>query len=50
MLPKKLRGKMFEFQLQAVRFAIEKHGRLLLSDEMGVGKTVEAIAIACIYQ
>ena len=48
-LPEVLRAKMFDFQLQAVRFAIEKHGRVLLGDEMGLGKTVEAIAIACIY-
>lgn len=38
------------FQQAGVRFAVKREGRLLLADEMGVGKTVQAIAIASCYR
>lgn len=41
---------MYEFQRQGVTYGIEKYGRMLLGDEMGVGKTIQAIGIAYIYK
>ena len=38
------------FQKAGVQFALEREGRILLADEMGVGKTVQAIAIASCYR
>lgn len=37
------------FQMDAVKFIIEKDGRALVADEMGLGKTRTAIAAACAY-
>lgn len=39
-LPKALTEKLYNFQMESVRFAHRVHGRLLIADEMGVGKTV----------
>ena len=33
-----------------MNFAIESYGRFLLGDEMGVGKTIQALAICCVYK
>lgn len=33
-----------------MRFGLRKGGRMLLADEMGVGKTVQAIALAACYR
>ena len=38
------------FQKVGVQFGLRREGRLLLADEMGVGKTVQAIAIASCYK
>ena len=38
------------FQRAGVHFALEREGRVLLADEMGVGKTVQAIAMASCYR
>ena len=35
--------------LQGVLFALRHHGRALIADEMGVGKTVQAIALMACY-
>lgn len=48
-LPYELKTKMYPFQRDGVRFVISKHGRVLIGDEMGVGKTVQAIASAFLY-
>ena len=31
-------------------FGIKRFGRFLLGDEMGVGKTIQALAVACVYK
>jgi hypothetical protein len=31
---------MYEFQKDGVNFGLNNHGRILIGDEMGVGKTV----------
>ena len=37
------------FQEEGVRCGLARRGRLLLADEMGVGKTMQAIALASCY-
>lgn len=48
-LPKKLKEDLLPFQMDGVRFGLRRGGRCLIADEMGVGKTVQAIAIASCY-
>lgn len=39
-IPEFLRKSLFPFQHAGVAFGIRRHGRFLLGDEMGVGKTI----------
>ncbi len=48
-MPHHLRQALMPFQRAGVQFALRREGRTLLADEMGVGKTVQAIAIASCY-
>ena len=50
MLPQKIMKSLYEFQKEGVAFGLTKFGRMLLGDEMGVGKTIQAIGIAYIYR
>ena len=45
-----LRQALMPFQRAGVHFALRREGRVLLADEMGVGKTVQAIAMASCYR
>ena len=38
------------FQRAGVRYGLAHQGRILLADEMGVGKTVQALALSACYQ
>ncbi len=49
-MPAPLAKALLPFQREGVRFGVQRKGRLLLADEMGVGKTVQAIALASCYQ
>ena len=49
-LPQKLQNDLYDFQKEGINFGIEHHCRFLLADEMGVGKTVQAISLAYIYR
>ena len=40
-VPATLRGALLPFQVEGVREGLRRGGRLLLADEMGVGKTVQ---------
>lgn len=42
--------KLYDFQKKSLQFAIQKHGRLLLADQMGVGKTIQSLAIVSVYR
>ncbi|KAI8543266.1 hypothetical protein RHMOL_Rhmol08G0203600 [Rhododendron molle] len=48
-LPKMLLDALLPFQLEGVRFGLQRGGRCLIADEMGLGKTLQAIAIACCF-
>jgi SWI/SNF-related matrix-associated actin-dependent regulator 1 of chromatin subfamily A len=41
---------LYNFQKEGIEYAINKHGRMLIADEMGVGKTIQAIGISYIYK
>lgn len=45
LLPESLSKNLYNFQKQGVEFGVNNFGRILLGDEMGVGKTLQAIAI-----
>ena len=49
-LPAQLRTSLMPFQRAGVRYGLARQGRILLADEMGVGKTVQAIALAACYE
>ena len=40
-----MKESLYNFQKKGIEFGISKHGRFLLGDEMGVGKTIQAIGI-----
>jgi SNF2 family DNA or RNA helicase len=48
-IPETLRTKLFPFQRYGVEFGVNHFGRFLLGDEMGVGKTIQALAVASVY-
>jgi len=41
---------LYKFQHEGIEFGIRKHGRLLIGDEMGVGKTIQALGIAYVFK
>ncbi|KAG0605049.1 hypothetical protein M758_9G027500 [Ceratodon purpureus] len=49
-LPPRLSKTLLPFQKDGVKFGLKRGGRCLIADEMGVGKTIQAIAIASCYR
>ena len=49
-MPAFLEAALLPFQREGVLFGLARGGRCLIADEMGVGKTVQAIALASCYQ
>ena len=49
-LPRTLKNALYDFQIEGVKFGIEHHCRFLLADEMGVGKTIQAISLCYLYR
>ncbi|GAQ80637.1 SNF2 domain containing protein [Klebsormidium nitens] len=49
-LPAGLRKTLLPFQWEGVRYGLRRGGRCLIADEMGVGKTIQGIAIASCYR
>ena len=41
---------MFPFQREGVRFGLARGGRVLIGDQMGLGKTVQALALMACYR
>ncbi|KAL2935367.1 DNA annealing helicase and endonuclease ZRANB3 [Bienertia sinuspersici] len=48
-LPRKLLNTLLPFQLDGLKFGLQRGGRCLIADEMGLGKTLQAIAIASCF-
>jgi SNF2 family DNA or RNA helicase len=44
-----LRDALLPFQREGVRIGLQRDGRMLLADEVGVGKTLQALALAAAY-
>lgn len=49
-MPASLRSALLPFQQAGVLYGLARHGKVLLADEMGVGKTAQALALAACYQ
>ena len=49
-LPPKFLQCLYDFQKEGIKFGLERKSRFLLADEMGVGKTVQALGIALLYK
>ena len=49
-LPPYIKERLYDFQLKSIKFAVNNYGRILIGDEMGMGKTVQALAIAWLYK
>lgn len=49
-IPLSLRSSLLPFQAAGVRYALDRGGRALIADEMGVGKTVQALAVAAAFR
>lgn len=49
-LPSGLKNTLYPFQKKGVAFGLKKCGRILIGDEMGVGKTIQAIALSYLYK
>ena len=41
---------LYDFQKDGIKFGLERKGRILLADEMGVGKTVQALGISLLFK
>ena len=49
-LPNNFLSVLYQFQKDGISFGIERKGRILLADEMGVGKSIQAIGISLLYK
>ena len=48
-LPPSMYSTLYNFQKKGIEFGIRRDGRFLLADEMGVGKTIQAIGCTSIF-
>jgi len=49
-LPAEVLNNLYTFQKDGIKFAIKNKARILLADEMGVGKTIQSVCIAALYR
>ncbi|EPZ31756.1 SNF2-related domain-containing protein [Rozella allomycis CSF55] len=49
-IPKTLLQKLMPFQIEGVRYSIQKQGKIAICDQMGLGKSVQALAVALHYK
>ena len=49
-LPNNFLSVLYQFQKDGINFGIERKGRILLADEMGVGKSIPAIGISLLFK
>ena len=50
MLPPAMRDSLCAYQRQGIEFVVAKHGRALIADDMGLGKSVQALGAAVCMQ
>lgn len=50
LLPRRVMKALFDFQKEGVRFALRRQGRCFIGDEMGTGKTLQALAVMVCYK
>lgn len=49
-LPSSLYASLYQFQIEGIARALQKDGRVMLADDMGLGKSIQALGIACCYR
>lgn len=49
LIDRKLMEALMNFQVEGVKFGISRGGRCLISDDMGLGKSIQALGIAHFY-
>ena len=49
-VPASLQTQMFPFQREGVKYGLSRGGRVLIGDQMGLGKTVQALALMSCYE
>lgn len=45
-----IRNTLYPFQKEGIKMALSKKGRVILADDMGLGKSIQAIAISLYYR
>jgi SNF2 family DNA or RNA helicase len=50
MVPPHILGNLYDYQKDGVAFAVSRGGRVMLADEMGVGKSRQGLALLAVYQ
>lgn len=50
LLNPKMKESLYDFQRAGIEYGIRNFGRILIADEMGVGKTIQALGLASLYQ
>lgn len=43
-------SSLYQFQTKGIEFALSRHGRVLIGDEMGTGKSLQALGISYLYK
>ena len=49
-LPEEKYGKLFEYQKEGVKFAVQRNGNCIIADDMGLGKTVQALLVGLYFK
>ncbi|KRX04174.1 P-loop containing nucleoside triphosphate hydrolase [Pseudocohnilembus persalinus] len=50
LLPDYILSRLYKFQIEGVNYGLQKYGRILLADEMGTGKTIQALALSWCFK
>lgn len=45
-----LREALFPFQAEGIQTGLQRHGRVMLADDMGLGKSIQALGMALYYR
>lgn len=50
LVEEKIRTSLFPFQREGVQLALARNGKIILADDMGLGKSIQSLAIASYYR